>query len=564
MFAPYNTYHQMTLEEFSTYTYMSDRKAKAITNSEESFFFDHVTKPLLENSQELFGAMYSDKGRPCLDPAILSAVHFYKALTGLGDRKLCEEELLCNQPLSRALGLGDFLSGASIETWNRSTLYDFRNRCKNYRKKTGIDVQKKAEEYLIEQYKKEMGIDMSVLRSDSTLISANIKVVSRSELLYDALRFWCQDMFRLFPDEDLKAWGLDVEFYKQYIVSKTFRNRLHYYQEKSYAETCEIHMDAFAKLASVAANADENQCPFNGMPRFELMTTVFHQQCVIVSRDPMKLRMATSDDPGYLKADNIQSIFDPDATFRQKNDVLSRGYTFNTVEALNQGRSLIVSWDTEANVVSDINMLKVYMESLEDAPAMLSEKAMKKLVVDGAYYSEEMAQLCARKGYKLWPTDLTGTKTDTFLAGFKFNAEGTRILECPNGKAPIECKEPNAKGVVVAYMDAECCNSCPHKEKCPLKNKNKVAVSLTVNQVNRAKVLLSYGTEEGEQIRHTRNGVEGIQNLAKNVYCHGRMVYKSLIRNQFGMTCVVGAINFRKLWAYHNGEGNYVANPLLS
>ena len=564
MLIPYTVYRQMTCEEFVTDMFMSDRKAEAMANSEDSFFYEHVTRILLEHSQELFGEMYSHTGRPCVDPALLAAAHIYKELNHLGDRKLSGDELLANPARCKALGLGDYYSGASIETWNRSTLIDFRNRCAEHKNETGVDVMEKAQKLLNEQFMKEMSVDMSTLRSDSTLISANIKVVSRAELLFEAIQFWCRDMFRLFEDEQLKSWGIDVEFFKQYIVSKTFRNRLHYYKDKTYSEVCVIHMDAFTKLATIAANAATNHCPFKGMPRFELMTKVFHQQCVVESHDPMKLRMATSKDPGFLKPGNIQSVFDPDATFREKNNKLSRGYVFNTVEAINQGRSLIIDWSTEANVVSDISMLRAYMELLPDTPILLQASALKKLVVDGAYYSEELAQLCLRKGYKLWPTDLTGTKTDTFLAGFEFNADGNKVLHCPDGKEPVDCKEPNKAGKVVAYMNPEDCSSCPHREQCPVQNKKKPAVTLSPNQVNRAKVLVAYGTEEGEQVRHIRNGIEGIQNLAKNVYRHGRMLYKSLVKNQMNMTCVVGAINFRKLWAYHNGEGNYVVSPALS
>ena len=203
------------------------------------------------------------------------------------------------------------------------------------------------------------------------------------------------------------------------------------------------------------------------------------------------------------------------------------------------------------------------MNLLPDVP-VIQEESTKKLIVDGAYYSADMARLCARKGYKLWPTDLSGSDPKPFLAGFEFNDEGTMILHCPNGKTPLECKSSSKTGEVVAYMDSKDCNSCPHKDECPVKNKEKLAVSLTPTQVNRAKVLVAYGTKEGEQIRHTRNGIEGVQNLAKNHYCHGKMLYKSLIKNQFGMTCVIGAINFRKLWAYYNGEGNYAENPMLA
>ena len=67
------------------------------------------------------------------------------------------------------------------------------------------------------------------LLTDSTLVQANIKVMSRSELLFAAVRIAARDICRHYSDEELTAYGLDADLLLKYWKNTTFRNQLAYY-----------------------------------------------------------------------------------------------------------------------------------------------------------------------------------------------------------------------------------------------------------------------------------------------------------------------------------------------
>lgn len=89
-------------------------------------------------------------------------------------------------------------------------------------------------------------------------------------------------------------------------------------------------------------------------------------------------------------------------------------------------------------------------------------------------------------------------------------------------------------------------------------------VTLTASQINRGKMAVIYGEEEGKQARNIRSGEEGVQSTVKNRYLRRRMKYKSLFKNSQDMSCIITNLNLTKLWEYYHGTGNYVKNETLS
>lgn len=541
---------------------MDPETAKAIADSREVFFYRNVTSVLLQH-QEIFAPMYANEGRPATNPALILAAEIYAKYSLTHDRDLISK-LKTDSDFRRALGLQDHGTSSSICPWCRTTLYAFRARARKYLEKTGIDIYAEGVRILTEDYQKQMGITMDNLRSDSTLIEANIKPESRSELLFEAIRLVCRDLVQNYSTEVLTSCGLDVDFLQSYYKNKTFRNRLIYYHDMTPEETCQFHIDTLVKLCDIFEAPENQEYHFRERTSVKLMLKVFQQKCV-VQRDENGnkfLRMATSED-NFMKPSDIQSLFDLDCAFREKNHVVVRGYVFNTIEALEQGRSLIVGWQTYPAVKADIEMLREYVEMLPDYCPAVQGEVTRRIIVDGAYYSEEMAQLCLKKGYVLFPTDLMGNKPDTFLAGFKV-APDKLSIECPEGHTSLDCLKPDSNGNRTYHMDVATCASCPHREECVVTGKRVASVKLSETKIHRARVLAAYGEDEGKACRNLRSGVEGIQSTVKNRYHRARMLYKSLVKNRMDMSCVVAGMNFTKLWEFRHGTGNYTPSPLLA
>ena len=60
-----------------------------------------------------------------------------------------------------------------------------------------------------------------------------------------------------------------------------------------------------------------------------------------------------------------------------------------------------------------------------------------------------------------------------------------------------------------------------------------------------------------------RNGVETIPSILKNVYNANRMPVRGKIKSKFFLGGKIAALNFKKLFRYRKGQGNYAQNPIL-
>ncbi len=549
---------QSSLADLAVQFHASDRLFLDIANSQDSIFRDRVTLVLLQN-QDIFSNMYSNTGRPSVNPAIIMAAEIYKRQEGCSDRRLIEL-MHIESIVQYALNLrGLYADG--VEPWCRDTLIEFRKRAELHKLLTGEDVYEKAYRVLVDSYKEEMQITMDNIRMDSTLSAANIKVRDRGGLLFEAIRIFARDLCRCYDDNEIRMMGLEPELMLKYWKTTTFRNQLAYYGTMTYAEACQLHMDVFAKVMKAKKITVHGQ--ILSFDSLDVMEKVFRQHCIIEESEEgiTSIHLATPDEH-HMQASILQSVFDLDCTYRKKNHQEVRGYVTNTAEAVNINRSLIVDVRLHQNTVSDITMAKEFLRSLPDVDPSIPREKYGNLIVDGAYYSGEVAKLALTKGYRLSCTDLAGNKPDTWMAGFNFN--GDTFIACPLGNDVLDCSGPNVRGEYLLHMDPEQCNNCPHREACRVKGQRVASVRLTLNQINRAQILGSLSEEEGIAIRNLRSGTEGVQSLIKNVYNRGRMLFKSLIRNQMDMFCVVSAINFRRLFNWDNGSSKTRENPLLT
>jgi hypothetical protein len=491
---------------------------------------------------------------------LLCAAEIYKREQNLSDRAL-EEQIRTDALTQYALGI-DGLYGEGAKPWRRDVFCDFRGRLEDYRKKTGIDVANMAFNFVTQKYAERMQIDMKNVLMDSTLVHANIKTCSRAEMLFSGIRIFARDLYKFHTDAEISSFGLDPAEIKKYWVDKTFRNQLSYYGTMTYAQTCQYHINIYTKI--LKAEEDPSlKTSFSSYKSFNIMKLVFQQQCVYETQtDGSKiLRMAKMEDH-HLTAAILQSVFDLDCTYREKNDFISRGYVVNTAEAVGIESSLIVDIRIRPNITSDVSMLKEFLNALPDVAPNLPQSKYNNLITDGAYYSAETAKLAMTKGFILISTDLTGSKPDAWLAGFKW--EGETFTECPEGHKVKDCSPAKKNGEHLIHMDPEHCAGCPHRDACKVTGKRVASIRLSLATVNRAKMLDLFTEEKGEAARHLRNRTEGVQNLINNVYDRDRLLFKGLGKNMQDMDWIGSAINFRRFYAWSKGFVFNKSNPLLN
>ena len=113
-------------------------------------------------------------------------------------------------------------------------------------------------------------------------------------------------------------------------------------------------------------------------------------------------------------------------------------------------------------------------------------------------------------------------------------------------------------------FDRNHCAGCPYQDQCRPKIYKKIATFITSkNASNRAKSQRYMQSDEFSNLARLRNGVETIPaNIRKNY--HLDKLPRGKQRSKFFFGSKIAALNFRKLFGFRKGLGNYAPNPLLA
>lgn len=155
---------------------------------------------------------------------------------------------------------------------------------------------------------------------------------------------------------------------------------------------------------------------------------------------------------------------------------------------------------------------------------------------------------------------------DDILAEFEFNELGTKVLKCPAGYVPKSCGYTGEKSQQFRVsFPREQCAGCPNKDRCKAKIHKRVStVTVSVKAHEHAKQRKFMETEEFRNLFRIRNGVETVPSMLRRLYHADRMPVRGLLRGRFFFGCKIGALNFKKLFAYRKGLGHYAKNPILT
>ena len=527
-----NQSQQITFND--TYWGLTDREKKALENSWAKVFADDIFPGI---NEEPFRVLYSDKAsRPNTPVNVLVGASLLKELFDLSDDEIFEE-LMLDVRFQYALHTMSF----EEQPLSDKSLARFRKRCYEYETAFGIDLYHNCIEEIADRIQRLMGIDGRIRRMDSTMIEANIRKLSRMELIYTCIAKLVKYLEKSKVEFDHEQLGhyLDPDDYNRFI-----------YHSRS--------EDVNERMLTLLKDADTLFEICNGgyddVTEYQLFARCMAEQTIPEAEGR---RLRTKEDGG-MDSNTMQNPSDPDATFRSKAGKDHRGYVANLVESVGPNGSVVTGYTFEKNNVSDDAMLREYLENIEPQP----EEAV--LTVDGAYASVENIELAASKNIELVPTDLRGRDTDPIMAEFKLNEDGTKVLECPNGYAPKSCSyDKKNEQCHVSFLRDQCAN-CPFQKQCNPKIFKRVAKkTVSRKSVARARYVKSKDTDRFKQIARLRNGVETVPSILKNRYDVNQMPVRGLLRSKFCFGSKLGALNFCKLLRFRNGTGRYAPNPIF-
>ena len=513
---------------------LTPREQKALENSWAKVFAEDIFPNI---DEQRFAVLYSDKdSRPNTPVNIIVGSMILKELFDLSDDEMVET-LMLDLRFQYALHTTCF----EEQPLSDKSLTRFRRRCYNYETAHGVDLYKDCVTDLSASLAKLMKIDGRIRRMDSTMIEANIRKLSRMELLYTCIAKLVRYLAK-------NAQHIDLDGLKHYIDPNDY-NRVIYHSRSE---------DADERMLTLLKDADKlfELCgaAFDEVTEYQLFVRCMSEQTIV--EDSVR-RLKTKGDGG-MDSSMMQNPSDPEATYREKAGKPHRGYVANVEESVGENGSIITDYDVRTNNISDTEMLHDHLQNMEAQEENVS------MAVDGAYASVENIELAASKNVELIPTDLTGRDTDPIMGRFELNEDGTKVLKCPAGQEPKSCSYDKRSQQCHVSFPRECCANCPFKDQCNPKIYKRVAKkTVSRKSIVRAQVREKMQTEKYKLMARIRNGVETIPSLLKNQYHANEMPVHGLQRIRFFTGSKIAAINFQKIFRFRKGTGNYAQNPVL-
>ena len=508
---------------------LTEREKKALNKSWAKVFADEIFPAI---DEERFSVLYSDKAsRPNTPVNVIIGALIIKELFDYSDDEIVEN-LMLDLHLQYALHTTSY----DEQPLSDKTLSRFRKRCYDHETLHGVDCVKD----LSGKIAKIMKLNGRIRRMDSMMIESNIRFLSRMELIYTCIS-------KLIVYLTKNASDKVSEQLKHYADSNDY-NRIFYHQRNDDMENI-IQM----LLTDSDSLLEICKTDFEEVTEYQLFVRCLSEQTVVENE---KRRLRTKED-GTMNSSALQNPSDPDATYRKKSGKLYRGYAANLEETVGKNGSVITDYQFDKNTHTDSHFLQDTLSAMEKSEEEII------LITDGGYDGQNNIALAKEKNVKLVTTALIGKEAPDALADFEFNEDGTRLLKCAAGHEPISQSFTKSTRQCRVSFDRNHCAGCPYQDQCRPKIYKKVATFITSkNASNRAKSQRYMQSEEFRNLARLRNGVETIPaNIRKNY--HLDKLPRGKQRGKFFFGSKIAALNFRKLFGFRKGLGNYAPNPVL-
>ncbi len=513
---------------------MSDRERRFLEKSWAKVFAEEIFPKI---DEQTFAPMYSSvDSRPNTPVNVTVGALLLRELNGMSD-----DDILNALMFDIRFKVALHTTGMAEQPMSDRMLGRFRARCEAYHKETGKDPLHDCITNLSSELAKVMKVDRSLRRMDSMMIDSNIKRMSRLELLYHCTARMVQV---------LKKQDVNIPEQLQHYLNKDDENLVIYYNKSE---------DTSSKIAKVLDDARilMELCAGGGydeINEYQLLLRVLSEQTI--RQDDGRYQLKPEGDP-TMHAGILQNPSDPEATYREKAGKGHRGYVANLVEEKGEGGSLITDYQFEQNTYSDSRFIQDYIEEIG------SQKEQTTIVADGAYSGSNVDKKAADNNVTVVNTNLTGREAKDIAADFKFNEDGTRVIECPNGKTPKSCTCSKA-GVCTVSFHKESCENCPYRNKCnPKEYARTTRITISARTHMRAQKQRQRKTEEFKKMSAFRNGVETVPSFLRRCFGADRMPVRGKSRMSFFFGCKVGGLNVMKFCNFRLGRNSSAQKAAL-
>jgi len=502
---------------FSFETELSKKQRNLLDISKEKWFYKLVLRNINEDN---FKPLYSGKAsRPNIAINILVSALILKELKGISYDELMES-VMFDLRFKTALGL------VSIDDmpFSRGTLFNFQNRIFSYEQETGINLIEEIFDNLSTRHIKELSLKTDIQRTDSTLISSNIKRYSRVQLLIEVLI----RLEKILDETDKQRIGKSLQAYLKNGSEK------YIYGIKSSELPRELEKLGNIYYSVQTEIAGKNK--YHDRKEFINFQRVYKEHFVVIHQ---KVSVKPTNE---LNSGMLQSPDDQDATYRKKREQHSKGYTINATETANPDNpiQLIDDISVNPNNIDDTKIINSRIDKIKEKTPELNE-----IHTDGGYGSEDNDRKFEKLGINQVTTAVRGRESEIEKNIEQINhSPDTYTVECPFQKT---ISTPTKKRNKVRF-DITICKECPLNAECRIfKSKGRYYFThedFLLNKRNRN--ILNIPKEH----RKIRPNVEATMKEFKTRTRNGKTKVRGIFKTSLFAFNVGMAINFGRIYRY--------------
>jgi len=376
-------------------------------------FREYITNKIDES---IFSKLFvEDNGRPNASIRVLVAMNILKEGHGWSDDQLFEQARF-NVLVMNALGL----SNLDDEVPTESTYYLFRQKLYLHQIQTGEDLNGECFKKLTKNQAELFGVNGQKIRMDSKLSGSNIATCSRLQLVINCIQVFYKDL-----SEESR---LKIPEYHQELLQKMLKKsagqivfRLTSEEKSEYLEQLGAMLLEFQTLYSKKDSS-----------KYHLIKRIFEEQ-YSANKEVIKLKPNSE-----ITAKSIQSVHDPEATYRNKDKQKVQGYSINVTETCNdEGLNLITTTQVKESTTSDTEFMQEAIEESEQVVGNVEESYQ-----DGAYHSQANDKYAEENNKKIYFTGFQGAK-----GRYEFEEKGNELLvkDSQTGKVQVAKKTKSGR-----------------------------------------------------------------------------------------------------------------------
>ena len=502
---------------FSFETELCKMQRDLLDISKEKWFYNLILRNVNENN---FKPLYSGKAsRPNVAVNILVSAMILKELKGISYDELMESVMF---DLRYKVALG--LVTINEVPFSRATLFNFQNRILEHEQQTGINLIEQVFDSLTAQQIKQLSLKTDIQRTDSTLISSNIRKYSRIQLLIEVLI----RLERILDETDKHRIGEQLHAYLKKGSDK------YVYGLKSNELPHEL--EKLGKVYhTIYAEINEHD-EYHAKKEFTNFVRAYKEHFVVINND---ISPKPSEE---LNSSMLQSPDDPDATYRKKNEKHSKGYTINGTETANPVNpvQLVTDIAVSPNNIDDSQILFNRIDNIKEKTPELNE-----MHTDGGYGSEDNDKKLEILGVVQVTTAVRGRESEIEKTIEQVNqSPDLYTVECPHQKV---LSTPTKQRHKVRF-DLSICMQCPLKEKCQIfKNKGKFYFKHEDYLLGKRNSNIMNIPKERRKIRPN---VEALMKEFKHRTRNGKTEVRGIFKTSLFAFNVGIAINFGRIYRY--------------